>query len=133
MVVVPSMTGAKNKHLIDSLSALEKIIMSEETVNYILKHRNHKVAAKIVRDIRLLNGSGLDLPEDYIHRIWASKEKLWALRTRFSNNTERTLFFVVHEGKFLLTNCFRKDTKEIPENQIRKAEKVLHEYLKSMG
>lgn len=125
------MSLVKNKQLLEELSGLESIIISEDVLNYILNHRNSKVAAKIVRSIRLLDKFGLELPVDFIHRIRTSKKKLWELRTIFSNNAERTLFFVVSGGKFLLTNCFRKHSDEVPPNEILKAERILHEYIKN--
>ncbi|WP_192895558.1 type II toxin-antitoxin system RelE/ParE family toxin [Pelotomaculum sp. FP] len=115
------------------LSSTKNIIISEEVYSYLLNHHNPKVAAKIIRNIILLDEFGLNLPVEYIHRIWASKEKLWELRTKFSNNAERTLFFTVHEGKFLLTNCFRKDTDDVPKNEIRKAKKNPQGILKIQG
>lgn len=127
------MAQTKNDNLLKKLSSTKNIMISEEVYNYLLNHHNPKIAAKIIRNIILLDEFGLNLPVDYIHRIWASKEKLWELRTKFSNNAERTLFFSVHEGKFLLTNCFRKDTDDVPKNKIRKAEKTLKEYLKFRG
>jgi len=125
------MARTKNDNLLKRLSNTKNIIISEEVYNYLLNHHNPKIATKIIRNIILLDEFGLNLTVDYIHRIRASKEKLWELRTKFSNNAERTLFFSVHEGKFLLTNCFRKDTDDVPKNEIRKAERILKEYLKS--
>ena len=87
------MSAARNKLMLEKLSGLENIIMSEEVLNYILTHHNPKVAAKIIRNITLLNEFGLNLPVDFIHRIRTSKEKLWELRTILSNNAERTSFF----------------------------------------
>jgi len=127
------MVRRKNNNLLEILSNANKIIISEEIYNYLLNHNNSKISAKIIRNITLLDEFGLSLSVDYLHRIWASKEKLWELRTVFSNNAERTLFFTVQEGKFLLTNCFRKDTRDVPQKEIRKAEKILKEYLNYLG
>ena len=126
------MESVDNQEILDLLKRLsecKKIIISEEVQDYILNHSNPKVAAKIIRNIRLLDEFGLSLPDNYIHRIWDSKEKLWELRVKFSNNTERTLFFSFNEGKFLLTNCFRKNTEKVPKSEIIKAEKILYEYI----
>lgn len=126
------MSAAKNKQVLEKLGGLENIVMSEEVKNYILNHPNSKVAAKIVRNIMLLNEFGFDLPLSFIHKIRTSKEKLWELRTVFSNNAERTLFFAIYQGKFLLTNCFSKSSDDIPKNEILKAERILHEYIVSI-
>ena len=126
------MKSNKNKEmsdLIKCLSTCKNIIISEEVQEYILNHSNPKVAAKIIRNIGFLDEFGLSLQDNYIHRIWESREKLWELRVKLSNNTERIFFLSFHEGKFLLTNCFNKKTRKVPKNQIQKAEKILYEYL----
>lgn len=118
----------EEKELLEELSKCKNIIMTEEVSDYILNQQNPKVSRKIIRDIRLLDQFGLALPKKSIHRIWESKEKLWELRTLFSNNAERTLFFLVSGGKYLLTNCFRKKSDDVPVNEIRKAENIFYEY-----
>lgn len=118
------------EQLLQQISRCKRIILSAEVADYILNNSQPKLAAKIIRNIMLLDEFGLSLPDEYIHRIWESKEKLWALRIKFAGRNERILFFVVGE-KFLLTNCFSKKTGRIPSAEIRRAEKILQEYLKS--
>lgn len=113
------------------IAACQRIVFSKEVVNYLLNHPQSKVAAKIIHDIELLDQFGLYLPADYIHRIWGSKERLWELRTRLGNYYIRTLFFVLPDDRFLLTNSFQKKGGKIPVSEIRRAEKILRDYLES--
>jgi phage-related protein len=77
-----------------------------------------------------LNEFGLNLPDQYIHRIWGSKENLCELRIIFAGQQERVLFFTLVEGKFLLTNGFRKTTDKVPQSEIANADRSYYEYLR---
>lgn len=118
--------------LLQQIAQCKRIVLSGEVSEYVLNNVQSKLAAKMIRNIMLLDEFGLNLPDEYIHRIWESKEKLWALRVKFADRNERVLFFAVG-GKFLLTNCFNKKSDKIPASEIRKAERMLHEYLNRKG
>lgn len=126
------MTRISEKELLERLSRCAKIIASEEVADYILNHPQPKAAAKMLHDIMLLDEFGLALPERYVHRIRESAEKLWELRTQFARYEERTLFFSLPGGRFLLTNCFRKKSGKVPQSEIRKAESILKKYLQTL-
>ncbi|WP_027364883.1 type II toxin-antitoxin system RelE/ParE family toxin [Desulfotruncus alcoholivorax] len=121
------------KELLERMSQCSRIVMTEEVARYIMNHPQPKVSAKILHDIMLLNEFGLKLPDRYIHRIWDSNEKLWELRTKFAQYNERALFFLVLDDKFLMTNCFRKNSSKVPHSEIRKAENILYEFLQTIG
>lgn len=117
--------------LLQQIVQCKRIVLSSEVSEYVLNKVQPKLAAKMIRNIMLLDEFGLSLPDEYVHRIWESKEKLWVLRVK-SDRNERVLFFAVGE-KFLLTNCFNKKSDKIPVSEIRKAERILHEYLNRKG
>ena len=114
--------------ILQKLKSCKNIILTEEVAEHIL-NCDTKIAEKIIRDILLLSEYGLKLGVNYIHRISVSRYKLWELRTVFGKTHNRTLFFVVMKGKFLLTNAFIKKTRKVPKNEINKAESVYKEFL----
>ncbi len=119
--------------LLKILEECTNIVMYDDVRSYILNHSSAKVASKILYGIALLNNNGLSLGEKYVHRIWESKYNLWELRIRFSNARERILFFIIVDGKFLLTRCFKKTTDKVPSIEIRRAERIYERYLKERG
>lgn len=114
--------------ILEKIKQCNRTIITEEVVEHILSCQS-KVAEKIIRDIQLLDEYGLALGTDYIHRIGGSKYKLWELRTIFGKVHNRTLFFCVVNGKFLLANAFIKKTDKVPVKEIEKAERIYDEYL----
>ena len=114
--------------ILEKIKQCTKIIITEEVAEHILSCQI-KVAEKIVRDIQLLDTYGLALGTDYIHRINGSSYKLWELRTIFGKTHNRTLFFCIVKGKFLLTSAFIKKTDKIPVREIEKSENIYKEYL----
>ena len=119
-------------NIIDGLKKCKKVIISKQFAEYIFECET-KISSKIIRDIQLLDEYGFKLGTRFIHRIWGSKLKLWELRTVFGKVHNRTLFFVVVKGKFLLTNAFIKSTKKVPKNEIKKAERLCEKFMKDYG
>ena len=85
------------QNFIEELKICKRVIISEQFAGYILGCEE-KIAAKIIRDIQLLDEFGFTLGTRFIHRIWGSKQKLWELRTVFGKVHNRTLFFMVVDG-----------------------------------
>lgn len=115
------------QEIIQRLASLQRIIFTDEVLNY-LCNQTAKEAAKIIWMIRLLDEEGLSLPDNYLHRLFGT-EKLWELRIQFANNYHRVLFFVIVDGKFLLTHCYRKEKQRIPEEEIKKAKRIYMEFI----
>lgn len=124
------MSNLTRQEILSAVANCDKIILTKETIAYLKSHQTKKVTVKVIRNIKLLNEFGLNLPDQYIHRIWGSKENLWELRIIFAGQQERVLFFTLVESKFLLTNGFQKTTDRVPQSEITSAEKIYYEYLR---
>jgi phage-related protein len=125
--------GLDKEALRQQFAAFKNLMLARGVAEYFLSHPQPKVAAKMLRDIALLDEFGLNLSDKYIHRVWGNSIKLWELRTSFANFNERTLLVALSEGKFLLTNVFPKKSNKIPQSEIRKAESIYYKYLESRG
>ncbi len=128
------MVRALNKEEVrKQFAKFKNLVIARDVAEYFLSHPQAKVAAKMLRDIALLDEFGLNLSDKYIHRVWGSSIKLWELRTSFASFNERTLFVALSEGKFLLMNVFPKKSNKIPQSEIRKTESIYKKYLESRG
>lgn len=68
-----------------------KIELYKEYVEDFLDTLNKRETAKVLRNIKLFQEFGFDLPSQYLKQI---DGKLWELRIKFSNNHHRIFYFI---------------------------------------
>lgn len=91
-----------------------------------IEEQEPKVAAKIFRDIDLLEKYGLALGKPYIDKV-DKAEGIWELRTQFGGNIYRILFGIY--GDAIMLNGFQKKRQKTPPNEIKTAIKRLKKHL----
>ncbi len=84
-----------------------------------------KERAKVLRNIGLLKEFGLSAGAQFIEPI---KNGLFSLRTVFSGNQIRVLFFTMVGNKVVLVHGFKKKTQAIPRGEIETALNRKKEY-----
>ncbi len=86
-----------------------------------------KMAAKVMRTIKLLqdNGSDLRLPHsEYL------TDGIYELRSKQGSNITRIMYFFVIGNKAILTNGFTKKSQKTPKKEIELAKKYREDYMK---
>ena len=78
---------------------------------------------KITMYIELLSRYGLKLGEPYIKKI---NKNIWELRPA----RDRILFASMYNNRFILLNYFMKQTQKTPKREIKKAQKLLDDYIR---
>jgi len=76
-----------------------------------------KEAAKILREIDLLEKYGLSLGMPYIKKLEGTDE-LWELRIKHSSNSFRVFYFHYVDGLFVLLHAIKKKTEKTPKKDI---------------
>ena len=76
--------------------------------------------------MRLLKENGLSIGEPYIKYL---NNNIWELRPL----RDRILFAYFDDNKFILLSIFMKQTRKTPQNEIKRAEKLLKDYRKRRG
>ncbi len=87
-----------------------------------------KDAAKILRDIDLLEEFGLSLGMPYIKKMMGTKD-IWELRVKQSTNNYRIFYFTMKSKQIILLNAFQKKTSKTPPKELNKAIEYMNEYL----
>lgn len=82
-------------------------------------------AARVVRQIDLLEEFGTNLPFPYTSHIRGS---IWELRVRTGRNRHRILYFASRGNRIVLLHAFLKSSAKTPEPDIRVAEARLKDY-----
>lgn len=82
-----------------------------------LEGLSEKEAAKILREVDLLQRFGLSLGIPYLRRMTGIDE-LWELRIVQSSNIFRIFFFHDHYGKFVLLHGIKKKSMKTPRRDI---------------
>jgi len=85
-----------------------------------------KMQAKIFRELELLELFGNELREPHSKPLG---DGIYELRTKFSTNITRILYFFVINKKIILTNGFVKKTQKTPQSEIELAKKYRNDYL----
>ena len=98
----------------------------EEPVRVFLDLLNHKMRAKMVREIELLANNGPDLREPDSKHI---DDGIFELRAKTGSDISRVLYFFYVGRRAVLTNGFIKKTQKTPEGEIEKAKRYRAEYL----
>lgn len=82
---------------------------------------------KILSIIDYLQELGVNLPRPYADYL---RDGIYELRVKLSGDQTRTLYFFCYETCIVLTHTFTKNSKKVPDAEIRKAIKYKEEFLK---
>lgn len=77
----------------------------------------HKLKAKCLRDIDLLEDKGMELREPYVKPI----QGIYELRTKYSTDITRIFYFIYVDNKFILLHGYLKKSRKTPKREIEKA------------
>ncbi len=83
--------------------------------------------AKILSWLSMLEEKGPVLPRPYADLLKDGIHELWI---KLSGNQVRVLYFFCYKDFIVLTNCFTKNRKQVPEKEINKAKKCRDNFLK---
>lgn len=78
---------------------------------------------KIISYIRILQQEGISIGKPYVKHI---EGKIWELRPL----RDRILFAYCDNNEIVLLTIFMKQTQKTPRREIKKAKKLLEDYLK---
>ncbi|MBR3504073.1 MAG: type II toxin-antitoxin system RelE/ParE family toxin [Clostridia bacterium] len=98
----------------------------EEPVKVFLDSLDHKMRAKMLREIELLENNGPELREPDSKNIG---DGIFELRAKIGSDISRVLYFFFIGRRAILTNGFVKKTQKTPEGEIDKARRYRAEYL----
>lgn len=104
-----------------------KTAAGKEVIAEFLEALPAKDMAKVLRDIDLLAEYAPDLHEPYTKHI---EGPIWELRSKFSSNIYRILYFVYKGNKLVLLHGFTKKTRKTPPSEIELAKKRLNDFEK---
>jgi phage-related protein len=94
----------------------------EVPVEDFLMTLNPKLRAKAYSDIMLLKRLGINIREPYSAPIKGKKYKgVFELRTKFSSDITRILYFLIEKNKFVLLHGFVKKGNKPPEQELERA------------
>ncbi|HHW39361.1 MAG TPA: type II toxin-antitoxin system RelE/ParE family toxin [Bacillales bacterium] len=89
-----------------------------------------KHEAKVVRSIQLLEEFG---PEIGMPHVRTLDDGIFELRTKFSSNIFRSLFFHWYDNKLVLTHGFTKKTQKTPTQEIDRAKRYREDFIQRKG
>ena len=98
----------------------------EKPAKEFLENLEHKIRAKMLRLIDLLEKNGNELRRPYSAHL---DDGIFELRATVGSNTTRILYFFFIEHQIILTHGFIKKTDEVPPNEITKAKNYRAEFL----
>ena len=81
-----------------------------------------KIRAKVARWIDKLEECGPSLPRPYADIV---KGKIRELRVIFASRQYRFLYFF-YDKNIIITHGFMKKTDRVPDNEIKKAQDIMH-------
>ncbi|MBR0095678.1 MAG: type II toxin-antitoxin system RelE/ParE family toxin [Synergistaceae bacterium] len=87
---------------------------------------DEKMAAKMLRAINRLEEAGASLREPYSKPLG---DGIFELRTQFSTDIARVLYFFIINNRAVLTHGFIKKTQKTPPQEIEKAKRYRKDYL----
>lgn len=86
-----------------------------------------KLSAKVFRDIKLLQEKGTSLREPYSKSL---ENGIYELRTKFSSDIVRNLYFFTVGETAIITNGFLKKSKKTPPEERKRAERYRTDYIR---
>jgi phage-related protein len=105
---------------------------NDNPVGDFIKSLSKKEAAKIYREIDLLEQNGIYLNFPHSSDIYGYKD-LWDLRVKFSSNNIRIIYFLDIKNTFVLLHGFRKKTQRLPKRELEIAKARMENYIKRRG
>lgn len=96
-----------------------------EPAKIFIEKLEHKMVAKLLRVIELLENNGPDVRQPYSRYL---REEIFEIRVKQGNNIVRILYFFDIGGKIILTNGFVKKTEKTPKRELEKAKKYKNDY-----
>jgi phage-related protein len=97
-----------------------------------IKTLSDKDAAKILREIDLLETHGFYLGMPHIKKMAGTKD-LWELRVKQSSNNYRVFYFHYTNNQFVLLHAIHKKSKRTPKSDIKIATDRMNKYIKKGG
>ena len=97
-----------------------------EPVKEFLDSLDVKMRAKMIRTIVMLQKNGYELREPYSKML---NDGILELRAKVGSDISRVLYFFIVGKKVVLTNGFIKKTQKTPKREIKKAEKLMNDYI----
>lgn len=94
-------------------------------VEEFLDSLDHKMRAKLLKMIMLLQQNGNELREPYSKSLG---DGIFELRAKQATDITRVLYFFVVGHKIILTNGFVKKTKKTPNNEINLAKEYRKDF-----
>ena|SRR5690625_709046 len=88
-----------------------------------------KHEAKVLRSMGLLEGHGPTIGMPHVSHL---EDGIYELRTKFSTNIFRVLFFHYQDGKLILLHGFTKKTQKTPRREIIRAKAYRNDFLRRM-
>lgn len=92
-----------------------------------LKSLPEKDAAKLLMTIKVISDNGLSVAAEM---QWTKKidDNLFEIRSRFSNNSVRAIYFYKEENKYVITHGFKKKSMKTPKKEIARAKSIRDNY-----
>ncbi len=87
---------------------------------------DHKMRAKMLKTIDLLEANGIELREPYSKAL---EDGIFELRAKVGSDISRVLYFFLVGKKVILTNGFIKKTNKTPPAEKERAKRYRAEYL----
>ncbi|MCQ2009183.1 MAG: type II toxin-antitoxin system RelE/ParE family toxin [Sporolactobacillus sp.] len=103
----------------------------EKPVTVYLNSLDTKHRVKVLRNLQLLEEFGPT--KEMREKIKPLGNGIFELRTQFSNNIFRILYFHLVDKNLILTNGFTKKTEKTPPREIKKAKDYRDDFLKRKG
>lgn len=95
-----------------------------------LDNLDHKMRAKLLMEICLLEEKGNQLREPYSKHL---SDGIFELRAKVGTDISRVLYFFYYEGRIILTHGFIKKTQKTPQREIEKAKLYRKDFLERNG
>lgn len=84
-----------------------------------------KLHAKVLRDIDLLEEFGTALTMPQARHL---DGELWELRTKFSSNISRIIYFTRSRGRIILLSGFVKKSQKTPQSEMDRAKRYMEDW-----
>jgi phage-related protein len=97
-----------------------------------IKSLPNKDAAKILREIDLLEAHGFHLGMPHIKKMSDTKG-LWELRIKLSSNNYRVFYFHYINSGFVLLHAIHKKSKRTPKSDITIATDRMNKFIEKGG
>lgn len=102
----------------------------ESPVDKFLNSLGMKARTKIRAFIGVLRQEGHNLRRPYTDTV---RGKIRELRIPYRTDQYRVLYFFFHGDSIVLLNGFTKKTQEIPEGEIKRAERYMRDFISRYG